>query len=260
MKISGIYEIINKVNGKRYYGSSSDIHNRWRRHKRELKKNNHDNLHLQNAWNKYGIDNFKFNIVEEVNIDNLLLVEQKYLDICKNDSNNFYNQNYVVGKPPDYPRKKYFGTENPFYGKHHTKETIEILRETSRKTSLGRKHSEETKKKIGLKHKGKIMSEESKIKMKGPRESISGKNHFMFGRNHTKETIEKISSSLKGKMLGNNNGNFAGNFKFYHNQYGEIISSMLDLSKKYNLNYKSVNNLCRNVIKNHKGWQCLEKV
>jgi hypothetical protein len=48
MKISGIYKIINKINNKYYVGSSKHI-----------------NPHLQNAWNKYGQNNFDFVITEE---------------------------------------------------------------------------------------------------------------------------------------------------------------------------------------------------
>src|SRR3989304_1436717 len=64
-KISGIYKIINKTNGKYYVGSSNDIIGRWFTHKSQLNRNNHCNPHLQRAWNKYGKDNFEFIIVEE---------------------------------------------------------------------------------------------------------------------------------------------------------------------------------------------------
>jgi hypothetical protein len=56
-KTSGVYKIINKVDGKYYIGSSGDIRGfnrgRWYGHINKLKKNKHINSHLQNAWNKY---------------------------------------------------------------------------------------------------------------------------------------------------------------------------------------------------------------
>jgi group I intron endonuclease len=101
MKISGIYKIINKVNGKYYVGSSKQIleHNgRFYEHKRLLRQNKHINPHLQNAWNRYGEDNFNFVLVENVNELNLLIVEQKYLDIAKLEKHKCYNISFIAGK------------------------------------------------------------------------------------------------------------------------------------------------------------------
>jgi group I intron endonuclease len=77
----GIYRIINKKNGKCYYGSSKNIEKRWKRHKTGLKHKNHHNLKLQRAWDKYGEDSFDFEVVEECELNNLLACEQKYLDL-----------------------------------------------------------------------------------------------------------------------------------------------------------------------------------
>jgi group I intron endonuclease len=88
-KISGIYKIINKVNGKYYVGSSKNIHVRWRVHKSNLNNNKHPNSHLQNAWNKYGNTLFEFTIVE--NTDKLDEIEQFHLNIAKKEVHNCYN-------------------------------------------------------------------------------------------------------------------------------------------------------------------------
>lgn len=81
MTISGIYKITNIKNNKIYIGSSKNINRRWNEHKRCLKNNDHHSGHLQNAWNKYGEENFKFEILEIVsNEDELKNIEQKWLD------------------------------------------------------------------------------------------------------------------------------------------------------------------------------------
>lgn len=67
----GIYQIKNLINGKIYIGQSIDIEKRWSTHRTELKYNNHHNIHLQSAWNKYGEDNFEFSVLEECNFDQL---------------------------------------------------------------------------------------------------------------------------------------------------------------------------------------------
>ena len=64
-KFSGIYCIINTLNGKKYIGSSVNIYSRWLKHRATLRGNYHGNPHLQNAWNKYGEKSFHFFIVEK---------------------------------------------------------------------------------------------------------------------------------------------------------------------------------------------------
>ena len=61
---SGVYQIKNVVNKHCYVGSSVNIDIRWSVHKHLLKNNKHYNQYLQNAWNKYKQDNFKFEILE----------------------------------------------------------------------------------------------------------------------------------------------------------------------------------------------------
>lgn len=63
---SGIYIIlIHPMNGV-YVGSAVCFQRRWNEHRRKLNGNFHDNIILQNAWNKYGEYAFEFAIVEFV--------------------------------------------------------------------------------------------------------------------------------------------------------------------------------------------------
>jgi group I intron endonuclease len=78
--VSGIYRIYCTKNGRFYYGSSTNVVERWSQHKRLLRKNKHHNPYLQNIWNKYGEDNVKCELVEEVPYpENLHEIENKYL-------------------------------------------------------------------------------------------------------------------------------------------------------------------------------------
>lgn len=61
---AGVYQIRNLVNGKIYVGSSRNLKQRKTSHFSKLRKQVHDNAHLQAAYNKYGKENFIFEILE----------------------------------------------------------------------------------------------------------------------------------------------------------------------------------------------------
>jgi len=68
---SGIYKITCNANKMIYIGQSKDIKRRFSHHKYTLKKNKSHNKHLQYAWNKYGKDDFDFEIIEMVDMDEI---------------------------------------------------------------------------------------------------------------------------------------------------------------------------------------------
>ena len=77
--ISGIYAIINTITGERYIGQSKNIYRRWYEHRMELKSGRHIAKRLQQDWNELGESTFSFVILEEIQIDKLDEVEEKYL-------------------------------------------------------------------------------------------------------------------------------------------------------------------------------------
>lgn len=100
----GIYSIRNLITGDLYIGSSEDVEVRIRYHLDRLRRNgysiNSDDRkpYLQNAWNKYGEQVFKFKCIDEVEDGrDLLEVEQYYLDIFWPTG---YNENPVAGQGP----------------------------------------------------------------------------------------------------------------------------------------------------------------
>lgn len=74
----GIYIIKNKINKKCYVGQSIDIDKRFKSHINGLDGNYGHNPHFQSAWNKYGKDNFEFDVLEEVEDTNSLDDREKY--------------------------------------------------------------------------------------------------------------------------------------------------------------------------------------
>ena len=90
----GIYKITNIINNKCYIGLSNNLHKRIEHHKYTLINNQHYNEYLQRSVNKYGIDNFTFEILfkkEFIDRNNLNLLEQTFISIF-NSFKEGYNQ------------------------------------------------------------------------------------------------------------------------------------------------------------------------
>lgn len=93
-KKSGIYSIRCCVDSKMYIGSSKNLGRRFQHHKNSFIKNI-NSPHLQNAWNKYGKDNFIFEIVEFIDSPSIPVLrerEQYWMDYYKSyDPEKGYN-------------------------------------------------------------------------------------------------------------------------------------------------------------------------
>lgn len=89
MNIPGIYIIQNIVTKEYYVGSSAvDIRDRIRSHKNGLRRNKHENSRLQNSWNKYKEESFRFiELMYLTNPKEVLKYEQLFIDTL----NPYYN-------------------------------------------------------------------------------------------------------------------------------------------------------------------------
>lgn len=87
MAESGIYEIVNLVNGKRYVGSTIGFRRRWQDHRSYLRRERHHCQALQRAWLKYGEAAFAFRIIEQCSPGDLLAREQAALDVLRPEYN-----------------------------------------------------------------------------------------------------------------------------------------------------------------------------
>lgn len=63
---SGIYCILNIQNNKKYIGSSINIWQRLQKHFSLLRNNKHENIILQNSFNKNGEDSFICFVLENI--------------------------------------------------------------------------------------------------------------------------------------------------------------------------------------------------
>lgn len=205
MKICGIYKIENKINHKIYIGQSNDIETRWTHHKWELNNHKHSNNHLQKAWDKFGEENFIFEIVELCDETIIDEKEQEYIKkFCSLSSQNGYNLD-----------------SGGNFNKHHAKET---------------------KEKISQKHIGKIISKETKTKISQNRKGkCSGEEHWNYGKKMSKELQEKLVKSAKER----NHGKAYQARKIICITTNEIFDCILDASEKYGLYAQNIGKCCK---------------
>jgi group I intron endonuclease len=171
---SGIYRFTNKLNGKMYIGSSSNLSSRFLKHFNLNYISKHKNeLSISRAMIKYGYDNFYLEILEFCDVSNLLKREQFYLDLLE----PVYNNAKIAGSNLGFKHSKESrakiskalkgspllislklgtthteetknlmsisrsGERNPHYGKTHT----EVSKDLIRKSRIGKTHSTETR-------------------------------------------------------------------------------------------------------------------
>jgi len=90
----GIYKLT--CNEHSYIGSSINIYYRLKRHISDLLKNKHANKYIQNVFNKYGGDSFKFEVIEECSRDVLIKTESYYIESMSPDLNFIQNPVAIV--------------------------------------------------------------------------------------------------------------------------------------------------------------------
>lgn len=193
----GVYKITNAITGDFYIGSSVNIPNRMKVHRRKLSKNMHGNPHLQNAWNKYGEQAFEFKALLLCDPESQLYYEQVCIDALKPAYNIAINTSAPtqgLAMSEEARRKMSVaksGKNHPFFGKILSEEHKRKLSEAN----SGKTLSEEHKRKISETLTGTHPAEESRKKMS---EAKSGENNPNFGKIASKETRAKLSEAHKG--------------------------------------------------------------
>jgi group I intron endonuclease len=211
MSTNVIYKIRNLLNGKFYVGSAQDTRTRFRQHRRLLRKGTHHCKHLQNAWNKYGEDLFKFEIIEHVeSVEGLEAAEDVWLREHVGQK-HCYNS----GRSAKAPWLGCAPEDHPNFGRNLTDDQKQNLRDAAKRqweTSdprTGRKHSEETKAKIKAavavayaegRGGGYLKpSEETRKKMSEAQKGnqyAKGNKHWV-GKNHSEESKAKMGQAVK---------------------------------------------------------------
>ena len=109
-QICGIYKIVNMAKGECYVGQSQNVKKRISEHFRLLRNGRHVNAKLQNAFNKYGEDNFRWDL--EV--------------VCSDPSDLDAIENAFISKEAQFVEPTFYNIADfakaPMRGNRHTEE------------------------------------------------------------------------------------------------------------------------------------------
>jgi len=151
---SGIYKITNIINNKIYIGSAINFYKRFYLHLNMLNNNKHHSKYLQKSWNKYGKENFKFEILVKCPPEYCIKLEQWFL----NNLNTEYNICKTAGSLLGFKKSEESKLKQSMAIKGR-KQSLEHIRNKSIALK-GRKCSELTKQITGARYRGIKRSKE----------------------------------------------------------------------------------------------------
>jgi group I intron endonuclease len=219
---SGIYIIRNIINNKMYVGSTGNFVKREKQHFKKLYNRKH-NLKFQNAYNKYGKDNFKFEIIQLAEYDkNIVDLEDYWIKILDSKKSGYNIADASFGDTlSDHPNKieikkkisnglkKYYnnlsqfernekcgklGKLNGMFGKTHSAETKKIISKANKDFKIKTGHGCTYGIKLSKEHCAKI-SALAKLR--------TGEKNPFYGKKHTEETKKIFSLKATGRTPAN---------------------------------------------------------
>lgn len=181
---SGIYEIVNLNNGKRYVGSAVNLSKRWGVHRSALNNGKHVNLHLQRSWTASGARAFAFAVIEYCEKPVLIEREQHHIDALKPEYNICSKAGSTLGVRRS--AEQLLRASAAHRGLKHSAETRAKISDVQR----GRVHSAETRAKMSAAARGKKKSTETRARMSAA----------ALGRTISVEQRAKIANSKRGSV------------------------------------------------------------
>lgn len=233
-KIYGIvYCVKNVVNGKKYIGQTiQSLTARKKDHKASICK--HPHLLISKAYKKYGFENFEWTVLYEASSrSDLDRAEKKLIQEHNTFSPAGYNMT-TGGEGAGHLPVTVEKIRTILQNRRVTKKTRQLLSRSlkgkytgNQASFFGKKHTEETKRKMSEAQKG-------------------DKNHN-YGKKATRETRHKMSESHKGENHWNNHPVICI-------ETGEIFLSASDAMQKTNIDNSSIIKCCKKIRKTAGGY------
>lgn len=205
IQICGVYKITHIASGKSYIGISKNIERRWTQHRSWVNTGKRKSA-IYAALQKYGIDAFSWQIIEQCQPDQLEIREQHWIAVFDTFRNGY---NLTAGgeynkELSDESRKRMSESHK---GKKQSQDLIEKrIKRGEEHYRFGKIISNETKRKISEKLTGLKQSDETKAKRsksltgrKMPPEAVEKSRIARTGIKFTEQARKNLSEAHKGK-------------------------------------------------------------
>jgi len=233
-KITGIYKI-ESPSERIYIGQAVDITRRFKEYK-NIKKSKLQ-IKLHRSFNKYGIENHIFEIVEETISEDLNNKERYWQDFYEVISKKGLNCTLVKSDDRS-------GVLN-----EETKLKISLA-------NTGNFHNEETRAKMGIKNKGRIASQETRDKMSKSRKGVKLSDEHIKSISEGRKGIifsDEHKQNLANKKLGTRNKSLEK--KVIDVETGIIYNSIKEVSNLFNINYDKLGSWLRGDVNNRSNFK-----
>lgn len=221
MSHSGIYKIENIITHNLYIGKAKNIEHRWSQHK-SIANYNNITRHLYNSMRQYGIENFTFEIIEEVPLDiydEIINEKEKYWIKYYNAYEDKENYNYTEGGDglsgwiPDEEWKK----------------RMSIIKRKWYQTDKGIQTKERA------------------------RQRLKNKQGLFKGHRHTEEWKQQHSLDMQGEKNPNYGKHTQGK-KCLCIELNQIFESTRQAAQELNLHHQNIAAACRGVYQTSGGY------
>jgi len=225
---SGIYQIVNIETNERYIGCTKNFNSRKANHLYDLRKDEHKNPKLQQAYNEYGEENLAFLKLEYVSGSKKLLLEreQYWIDLLLPE----YNAELKAGSSTSHVKK-------PSVRSKISQSMKEVWKDPEYRANYSKVRGS-----MPSNRKGAKLSEETKEKI---RQANLGKNNPNYGKPRSEITKEKISIA-QGKTY---DGLVSPDGDIY-----TPIHNMSQFCREFDLNVSSMVAVVNGRRSHHKGW------
>lgn len=255
-----IYKITNLLNGKVYVGQTTWPSNHRRSiHFSQLRRNAHNNKHLQSAFNKYGKHSFVFEVIQEISPRCPVVLNEserqwiRRLDSC----NPSFGYNIEMGGSKN--RSSFHSAWNkglprelqPRFGKKLDQALIQERRALREQ------------KKAQFKTKNKVRSapwnKGIKTGLTPWNKGLPKEKQSRFGAKHSAETIKRMSESQNKRVYSEDQKNFARtvgkkvSVPIKCISTGEVFCSQIEASRKLGIKRTRITEVLRGKKKHHKG-------